>query len=76
MIVFHHVWKDLVLHFVIVYILLAAFPRYFSHTEFLFVSLVATLLLTLINHVFLPWFRLATGGEGMCDFAQDRSIPE
>lgn len=59
MIVFRRVWKDLVLHFVIVYVLLSIFPHYFSHTEFVFVSLVASLLLTLINHVFLPWLRLA-----------------
>lgn len=61
MIVFQRIWKDLVVHFVIVFILLAFIQRIGIY-ERLFMSLAAALLLTLINHVFLPWLRL--DGEG------------
>ena len=55
MIIFNRIWKDLVLHFVIVYVLLST--RNFSQNELLTVSLVSSMLLTLLNHIFLPSFR-------------------
>jgi len=71
MIVYKRLWKDLVLHYVFVFVIMSTFAKKHSFNEFIAASLVATLLITLINHVFLPWLRLEsfqgcylrTGGE-------------
>ena len=58
MIVHPKLWADLVLHYIFVFTILSFFAKNYSYTQFIAASFIATLLITLINHVFLPWFRL------------------
>jgi hypothetical protein len=66
MIVHKRLWADLVLHYIFVFTILAFFSQKNSFPQFLAASVIATLLITLINHVFLPWFRLRTEAFQAC----------
>jgi len=56
MILHHAVWKDLVFHYLIVLLLMAYFKRAFgfTHGSFIVSTVLATLILTYLNHRFFP----------------------
>ena len=56
MILHHAIWKDLILHYVIVTMLMAYFKSQFgfTHGTFLFSTVLATLLITYLNHRYFP----------------------
>ena len=56
MILVHHIWKDLVFHYIIVLLLVTFFKKQFNltHGTFLFSTVFATLLITYLNHRYFP----------------------
>lgn len=56
MIVHHAIWKDLIFHYVIVLLLMAYFKKQFgfTHGSFLVSTVLATLIITYLNHRFFP----------------------
>ena len=56
MILHHHIWKDLVFHYLIVLMLMAYFKRQFgfTHGSFILSTVLATLFITYLNHRFFP----------------------
>jgi hypothetical protein len=58
MIVYKRLWKDLVLHYVFVFLILSTFTKKGSFVSFMAASFVASAAIVFMNHVFFPWLRL------------------
>ncbi len=56
MILHHKIWKDLIFHYIIVLLLMTYFKRQFgfTHGSFIVSTVLATLILTYLNHRFFP----------------------
>lgn len=68
MIVYRRLWKDLVFHYLVAYLIAVYFRKQLglTHNTLLLSSLVATALITLVNRAFFPQMELRAilKGEG------------